>query len=199
MKDQTTDTCGHNLDFDLQPTFSTWSQITMLHLYIVYARLRNQPADAAQSWQKQLTDHFFFDAEERMDVMHGISSRGLRHRYLKDLFIQWRGVIAAYDEGVTKGDAVLAAAVWRNVYKAREDVDVRKLAAITSWMRACLKNLDATSDESLFFATSRLLKVPARNEFRMVDMPTRELEGVLPAQSQTVVSEEAPRIVKEAV
>lgn len=171
----------------------------MLHLYLVCARLRNQPVDDARSWQKQLTDHFFFDAEERMDLVHGITSRGLRHRYLKDLFVQWRGVIAAYDEGVTKGDAVLATAVWRNVYKASEDVDVRKLAAITSWMRACLQNLDSISDESLFFATSKLLKIPPKNEFRLVDLPARELEGILPAQTQTVIREQAPRIVKETL
>jgi cytochrome b pre-mRNA-processing protein 3 len=152
----------------------------MLHLYIVYARLRNLPPDAARSWHKQLTDQFFFDAEERMDVVHGITSRGLRHRYLKDLFIQWRGVIAAYDEGVVKGDAVLAAAVWRNVYKAREDVDVRKLAAITSWMRACLKSLDATPDHALFFGAGTVFKVAPKSELRLVDMPSRELEGVLP-------------------
>ncbi|KAH8199652.1 hypothetical protein TruAng_006182 [Truncatella angustata] len=196
-------------DFDLQPTFSTWSQITMLHLYLMYARLRNLPADSARSWQKQLTDHFFFDAEERMDVVHGLTSRGLRHRYLKDLFIQWRGVIAAYDEGVTKGDAVLAAAVWRNVYKGRADVDARNLAAITAYMRACLKSLDATPDQSLFFATASTFKLPARHEFRLVDLPARELEGVLPSSptppsssqqpAQTFVSEAAPRIVKEAV
>lgn len=171
----------------------------MLHLYLVYARLRNQPLDSARSWQKQLTDHFFFDAEERMDLVHGISSRGLRHRYLKDLFIQWRGVIAAYDEGVVKGDAILAAAVWRNVYKAREDVDVRKLAAITSWMRACLKTLDATPDEGLFFATASTFKFPPTNEFRLVDMPARELQGVLPEQAQPGAQGAAPRAaIKEA-
>ncbi|KAK9781954.1 putative Ubiquinol-cytochrome c chaperone domain-containing protein [Seiridium cardinale] len=187
-------------DFDLSPTFSTWSQVTMLHLYLVYARLRNLPVDSARSWQKQLTDHFFFDAEERMDTMHGISSRGLRHRYLKDLFIQWRGVIAAYDEGVAKGDAVLAAAVWRNIYKAREDVDVRKLAAITSWMRACLKSLDATPDHAMFFSTASTFKVLANSEFKMVDIPARELEGVLSAaQPRPTAREAAPKVViKEA-
>ncbi|KAK6216168.1 p-nitrophenyl phosphatase [Pestalotiopsis sp. IQ-011] len=188
-------------DFDLPPTFSTWSQVTMLHMYVVYARLRNQPLDAARSWQKQLTDHFFFDAEERMDLVHGITSRGLRHRYLKDLFIQWRGVIAAYDEGLAKGDAVLAAAVWRNVYKAREDVDPRKLAAIVSWMRACLRSLDQTPDFALFRGGARTaFAVAAKNELRLVDVPARELEGVLPpSAAETAQAQSQPRVVKEAV
>ncbi|KAI1168074.1 hypothetical protein F5B18DRAFT_347045 [Nemania serpens] len=177
-------------DFKLPPTFSTWSQVTMLHMYVVFARLRNLDRDAARSWQAQLVDHFFFDAEERMDLGHGISSRGLRGRYLKDLFVQWRGLVAAYDEGVAKGDAVLASAVWRNVFKAREDISVRDLAAIVSWIRLCLKMLDQMPDEALFTRGGSALRWPAKNEFAVVDMPTRQLgdlltQGTAPARTAT--------------
>ncbi|KAI1078445.1 ubiquinol-cytochrome C chaperone-domain-containing protein [Whalleya microplaca] len=188
-------------DFKLPPTFSTWSQITMLHMYLIVARVRNLDLDTARSWQRQLVDHFFFDAEERMDLVHGISSRGLRHRYLKDLFIQWRGILAAYDEGVVKGDAVLASALWRNVYKAREDVDLRDLAAIVSWMRLCLKMLDQMPDEALFYQAETAFKWPARNELTIVDKPVRELEGQLhvPREQPSEVPQEPPVIQKVAV
>ncbi|RYP04722.1 hypothetical protein DL764_004272 [Monosporascus ibericus] len=182
---------GEDIDFKLPPTFSTWSQVTMLHMYLVFARLRNLEPDAARSWQKQLVDHFFFDAEDKMELNHGLHSRGLRHRYLKDLFVQWRGVIVAYDEGVVKGDPVLAAALWRNVFKAREDVDVRALAAIVSWMRLCFKMLDQMPDDALFFQAQNSFKWPAKNELATVDIPVRELEGQLapspkPAQKAAV-------------
>lgn len=154
----------------------------MLHMYLVFARVRNLEAEAARTWQKQLVDHFFFDAEDRMELSHGLASRGLRHRYLKDIFVQWRGVIVAYDEGVIKGDAVLAAAVWRNVFKAREDADVRAVAAIVSWMRLCLKMLDQMPDEALFIQAQSAFKWPARNELLTVDLLARELEGQLPPQ-----------------
>ncbi|KAI0128939.1 ubiquinol-cytochrome C chaperone-domain-containing protein [Xylariales sp. AK1849] len=176
----TGDTMWHK-ELNLPPTFSTWSQVTMLHMYLIFVRLRNLPKDSAKSWQKQLVDHFFFDAEDRMDRVHGIASRGLRHRYLKDLFIQWRGITIAYDEGVVKGDAVLAAALWRNIYKGREDVDMRHLAAVTSWIRANLKSLDGVPDEALFFSTVGTFKWPVKNELALVDKPARELDGVLPA------------------
>ncbi|KAI0481615.1 hypothetical protein F4859DRAFT_426697 [Xylaria cf. heliscus] len=166
-------------DFKLPPTFSTWSQVTMLHMYLVFARLRNLDRDAARSWQAQLVDHFFFDAEERMTLDHGISSRGLRSKYLKDLFVQWRGIVAAYDEGVAKNDAVLASAIWRNVYKAREDINIRDLAAIVSWMRLSLKMLDQMPDESLFTRAGAALRWPAKNEFAAVDRPTRVLADQL--------------------
>ncbi|KAI0603045.1 hypothetical protein F4775DRAFT_9868 [Biscogniauxia sp. FL1348] len=169
-------------EFNLPPTFSTWSQVTMLHMYLIYARLRNLDREAARSWQAQLVDHFFFDAEERMDLSHGISSRVLRQQYLKDLFVQWRGVVVAYDEGVAKGDTVLASAVWRNVFKAREDVDVRALAAIVSWMRLCLKMLDQMTDEALFFRAETALRWPANNELAFVDKPTKELQDQLVQQ-----------------
>lgn len=152
----------------------------MLHMYLVCARLRNLEREAAKSWQAQLVDHFFFDAEERMDLVHGLSARGLRQRYLKDLFVQWRGVITAYDEGVTKGDAVLASAVWRNVFSARADVDARAVAAVVSWMRLCLKMLDQMPDEALFLQASAAFKWPPTRELLVVDKPVRELEGLLP-------------------
>jgi cytochrome b pre-mRNA-processing protein 3 len=172
-------------DFKLPPTFSTWSQVTMLHMYLIYARLRNLDRDLARSWQAQLADHFFFDAEERMDVNHGISSRALRHKYLKDLFVQWRGIIAAYDEGLVKGDAVLASALWRNLFKGREDVDLRDLAAIVSWMRLSLKMLDQMRDEALFIRAGSALKWPAKNEFAVVDKPARQLEEQLASDNQS--------------
>ncbi|ORY69702.1 ubiquinol-cytochrome C chaperone-domain-containing protein [Pseudomassariella vexata] len=193
------DTMWHS-DFNLLPTFSTWSQVTMLHMYLILARIRNLDRDTAKQWQQQLVDHFFFDAEERMDVVHGISSRGLRHKYLKDLFIQWRGLIAAYDEGIIKSDTVLAAAVWRNIYKAREDVDVRSLASIVSWMRLCLKMLDQMPDEALFTRAQAAFKWPAKNELQVVDQPCRELAAVLPKEipQESVLLSEEPVMRKQA-
>lgn len=151
----------------------------MLHMYLIFARLRNLDRDAARSWQAQVVDHFFFDAEERMDLSHGISSRAMRGRYLKDLFVQWRGLVAAYDEGVAKGDAVLASAVWRNLFKAREDISVRDLAAIVSWMRLGLKMLDQMPDEALFTRAGSALRWPAKKEYAVVDMPTRQVGDLL--------------------
>ena len=152
----------------------------MLHMYLAFARLRNLEVEAARTWQRQLVDHYFFDAEDRMEVSHGIHSRGLRHRYLKDLFVQWRGVIVAYDEGVARGDTTLAAAVWRNVFKGRADADPRALAAIVSWMRLCLKMLDQMPDEALFVQAGSAFKWPASNELRLVDIPVGKLTGQLP-------------------
>ena len=97
-------------------------------------------------YQQHLIDHFFYDAEHRMVVSHNMEARGTRNKYLKDLFIQWRGILLAYDEGLVRGDAALASAVWRNVWKGAEDVDVKGLAKVVAYMRKSLMDLEATEE-----------------------------------------------------
>ncbi|TVY58766.1 Protein CBP3, mitochondrial [Lachnellula cervina] len=133
----------------LNPTFSTWSQVTMLHVYLLTVRFRCFDPSVARVWQQHILDHFFFDAENKMVLNHGMNARGTRNKYLKDLFIQWRGVLAAYDEGIAKDDAVLASAIWRNIFKASENVDIKRLAQIVSYVRRALSKLDSINDETV--------------------------------------------------
>lgn len=57
---------------------------------------------------------------------------------------------ASFDEGLCKGDAVLAAAVWRNLFDSNPDVDVQTLAIITSYIRRVLSSLNKVSDETIY-------------------------------------------------
>jgi cytochrome b pre-mRNA-processing protein 3 len=132
--------------FGFQPTFSTWSHVTMLHIYLLNTRIRCFERDEYRRWQQQLIDHFFFECEKKMHVEHALSSSALRQRYLKDILVQWRGLVLAYDEGLVKGDAILASAVWRNLFKGAPDVDPRALAAVVGYMRWATAALEATSD-----------------------------------------------------
>ena len=84
-----------------------------------------------------------------MAVWHGMSARGTRNKYLKDLWLQWRGVVLSCDEGLVKGDAVLAGAVWRNVFKGGEEVDVEGVAVVTAYVRSRMAMLGEMSDERL--------------------------------------------------
>ncbi|KAI4158701.1 MAG: hypothetical protein LQ342_007222 [Letrouitia transgressa] len=133
----------------LVPTFNNWAQVTFLHMYILFVRFRCFPAPHPHTWHQHLLDHFSFSAEERMVLLHNIQARSSRNKYIRDLFERWRGVIIGYDEGLAKGDAVLAAAVWRNVFQAREDVDWRGVGEIVSYMRGVLKGLEGMSDQEI--------------------------------------------------
>ena len=55
----------------------------------------------------------------------------------------------SYDEGLMKGDAMLASAIWRNLMGAKEDVDFQKLAQIVGYMRKEIKRLENASDEEV--------------------------------------------------
>ncbi|KAL2129729.1 hypothetical protein VTI74DRAFT_7392 [Chaetomium olivicolor] len=165
-------------ELTLPPTFSTWAQVTMLHMYLLVVRFRCFDPAAQQAFQAQLVNHFFYHAEAKMEDVHELHSRMIRQKYLKDLFVQWRGLILAYDEGLVKGDAVLASAVWRNLFKAREDVDVRALAAVVSWMRAGLSRLGAMTDEDAELRGHTAF--PAlTDEFRTVDVPSASLKAAI--------------------
>jgi cytochrome b pre-mRNA-processing protein 3 len=124
----------------------------MLHIYILSSRFRCFPPAVCRIWQQHLLDHFFYDMENKMVINHGMVARGTRNKYLKDVFVQWRGVLAAYDEGLAKNDAVLAGALWRNVFKASEDVDIKKLAMIVSFMRRSLSALEKVPDEKVMMS-----------------------------------------------
>lgn len=150
------------LELSLAPTFSSWSQVTFLHMYLLTVRLRALPShESVQTYSRHLIDHFSHNAEQRMDVLHGITSRAIRNKFLKDLFIQWRGVIAAYDEGLVKGDAVLGAAVWRNLWKATytgpdgKDMDWTKVACVVAYMRRVLSELSQVSEGDLILTLER--------------------------------------------
>ncbi|KAK4541301.1 hypothetical protein LTR36_008059 [Oleoguttula mirabilis] len=131
----------------LDVTFNTWAQVVFLHMYMMTVRLRCFPKEHAGIWHQNLLDHFFYAAEDKMAVWHGMTARGVRNKYLKDLWLQWRGLLLSYDEGLIKGDAVLATAVWRNLFKSSEEADIADVALVTAYMRRQLLRLDEMGDD----------------------------------------------------
>ncbi|KAM4060240.1 ubiquinol-cytochrome C chaperone domain-containing protein [Hirsutella rhossiliensis] len=176
--------------FQLHPSFSTWSHVTMLHLYLLNARARCFEREAYRSWQQQLVDHFFFECEKKMHLDHNITSSALRQRYLKDIFVQWRGLLLAYDEGLIKGDAVLASAVWRNLFKGSPAVDPRALLAIVGWLRASLAALEATSDMVFAERAEEILAKPVGVFWTRLEEPFKQ--GAAAAESAATKPQRVP-------
>lgn len=94
----------------------------------------------------------------------------MRNRYLKDLFLQWRGVLAAYDEGLARGDAVLGAAVWRNLWKGSEvgpdgkEMDWTKVARVVAYMRRVLAELGKEPESNFVFAVTGLYQQEGKSK-----------------------------------
>lgn len=148
-------------------------------MYLLTVRIRCFVPEHAPTWHQHLLNHFFYLAEDKMVTIHNVHSRAIRNKYLKDLFVQWRGLLAGYDEGLIRGDAVLATAVWRNVFKADENVDFRGLGEVVSYIRGVIKGLDGMKDEAI-----------ASGEVVFGD-PGSELAGVL-ARSEMMASLDEP-------
>jgi cytochrome b pre-mRNA-processing protein 3 len=111
-------------------------------MYILTVYLRNLETSAQyQDYQRYLIEHFSNAAEDKMLLLHNMSARGIRNRYLKDLFFQWRGILASYDEGMIKGDAVLGSAIWRNLFRGDENIDWERVALVTGYLRASVHSL----------------------------------------------------------
>jgi cytochrome b pre-mRNA-processing protein 3 len=135
------ETCGR------LPTFQSWSQVTILHMWMLMARMRALDKNRVKIWQQHFVDHFFYDAEDKMAKRYGITSSSQRSGYMKDLFHQYRGMTLAFDEGLVKGDAILATALWRNIFDASEDVDIEAMAMVTSYVRRAVSKLGTVDDE----------------------------------------------------
>lgn len=159
----------------------------MLHLYLINARLRCFDRDEYRNWSQQMIDHFFFECEKKMHLDHNITSSALRQRYLKDIFVQWRGLLLAYDEGLVKGDAVLASAVWRNLFKGAPDADPRALVAIVGWVRASLAALEGASDATFPQQAVDILEKPVDVFWTRLETPflsDQQQDKAAPAQTQ---------------
>lgn len=129
-------------ELGLEPTFSVWSHVCFLHMYIITVKLRTlENQKIFLDYQRYLLEHFSNAAEDKMGLLHGMNARGIRNKYLKDLFIQWRGLLYAYDQGLVAGDPVLGAAIWRNLWKGDEDVDWTKVAMVVGFMRRAIAGL----------------------------------------------------------
>lgn len=134
---------------------------------MLQVRFRMFPSTHSSTWIQHLTNHAFYAAEDRLVVWHKFNANSLRQKYLKDMFAQWRAVLLSYDEGLVKGDAVLAAALWRNLLGGREDVDFQKLAQVVGYMRKEIRRLDTASDDEV-----------AQGQWKFSSDPGSEVENV---------------------
>ncbi len=167
-------------DLGLNPTFSTWSQVAYLHMYLLTVRLRALDSQAVyQNYQRYLLEHFSQAAEDKMNILHGMSARGIRNRYLKDLFLQWRGLLAAYDEGLVKGDAVLAGALWRNMFKGDEEVNWTKVAVVVGYMRkvtSMLANVEVKEIAAVLDGRDGIFEEAKKDLFRSTVKSSKGIE-----------------------
>ncbi len=95
--------------------------------------------------------------------------------------------MAGYDEGLAKGDdAVLATAVWRNIFRADEEVDLRGVGVVVSYIRGVLKGLDSMEDQGIA-AAEVVFGDPGgeRGDVMLQSPMMRTVEGIIRADGSS--------------
>ncbi|KNE60907.1 hypothetical protein AMAG_06667 [Allomyces macrogynus ATCC 38327] len=103
----------------LPDTFQTWFSVTQVHVWMAMVRLRAE-GPKGKEWIQGLVNHMFRDMEDRLWAM-GIRKNSIVDRSLKDCLSMFYGGILAYDEALTHSDALLASALWRNLFQSQAD------------------------------------------------------------------------------
>ncbi|KAJ1973259.1 Ubiquinol cytochrome-c reductase assembly protein Cbp3 [Dimargaris cristalligena] len=129
----------------LPDTYQTWFSVTQLHAWMLIVRIRNE--DNAKNLHQEFINHMFHDAETRMRRM-GIHTDRLVNATLKELVAMFHGSMFAFDEALVRGDAVMAAALWRNLFKTNH-VRGQELAYMVQYIRSQLAMLDTLSSYDL--------------------------------------------------
>ena len=145
-------------DLKLPRTFSQWFQITVLHEWILFVRMRAMPFKYGRNYQQKLVDRTFSDIELRLFEEMKVNSGRIADQYLKDFNTQLRGAIFAYDEGFATDDGTLATAVWRNLFGGRKNIDMVHLESVVRYIYSQLYVLSRLSDRE--FATGKFKFVP---------------------------------------
>lgn len=86
--------------------------MTVLHVWMINARFRAEGKEGKEATQ-EIFNHMWTDVELRLNK-EGFKAR--IGKTLEDLLDSFYGQSLAYDEGLAKGDAVLAGALWKYVF-----------------------------------------------------------------------------------
>ena len=146
-------------DLKLPRTFSQWFQITALHEWMLFVRMRAMPFKYGRNYQQKLVDKTFADIEMRLFDEMNIHSGRIVDQYSKDFNSQLKGAVFAYDVGFYTDDATLATAVWRNLFGGRKNIDYSHLDAVVKYIRSQLYVMSRMSDRE--FALGKFKFVPA--------------------------------------
>ncbi|KGR10245.1 hypothetical protein MG9_04718 [Candida albicans P37037] len=175
----------------LPKSFSQQVQITILHYWILSVRMRALPFKYSKEYQQKLVDRIFNDLDYRMSTELGIKSNRTIEGYLKDYHTQLLGCVLSYDEGLMTDDITLASALWRNVFNANENVDMRHVEALLVYVRSQLYVLNKMTDRAFGFGKFKfvppdqvvepisleqeeLIKQKTKEEFAKMTLPSQQ-------------------------
>ncbi|EFA75397.1 hypothetical protein PPL_11476 [Heterostelium album PN500] len=119
-------------------TVRSWFAMTLLHMWMVFVRLRKD-GKVANKLSTDIYDRFWEDLEKRI-VRGGIQHK-FAAKYLKEFYTNYLGSVVAYDEGLFD-DVIMADALWRNLLAMSEDASMSQIDFMVKYIRVQLNKLD---------------------------------------------------------
>ncbi|ODV83213.1 hypothetical protein CANARDRAFT_25198 [[Candida] arabinofermentans NRRL YB-2248] len=176
----------------LPRTFSQWFQITTLHIWILFVRMRALPFKESTNYKQRLVDSFFKDIELKLSEEMNVQSGNIRDNYMKDFHAQLRGFIFSFDEALatkspSESDVLFTYSIWRNIFNGDKNVDIVKLESVLRYIRMQLYVLDKISDRAFGFGdfefvspneTVEKLSLKEEEEMKIITKNRYEPEGV---------------------
>lgn len=130
----------------LPDTFQSWFLVTHLHIWMCMVRAKKEGQDGHYVCQ-QLVTLFWYDVEHRIKLA-GVKSRNIVQGSTKELSSMFYGLLFAFDEGIVSDDAVLASAVWRNLFAhCRDETSMQEIVPVVEYIRSYVRSLDSISTE----------------------------------------------------
>ena len=127
-----------------------------LHAFLMLRRLRRDHGETRHLAQ-ELFDLMFVDMDENLREM-GIGDLSVGKR-VKGMAKAFYGRIAAYESGLDDGDAVLAEALRRNLFRKIEPAE-GQVAAMAAYVRRAATALDAVAVDRLMAGNVRFVAAP---------------------------------------
>eukprot|EP00029_Vermamoeba_vermiformis_P012810 TRINITY_DN7769_c0_g1_i1.p1 TRINITY_DN7769_c0_g1~~TRINITY_DN7769_c0_g1_i1.p1 ORF type:complete len:299 (+),score=46.13 TRINITY_DN7769_c0_g1_i1:38-934(+) len=138
---------------DLPDTFNTWFQLMVLHIWMVVVRCRSLAVEDPRGvtlLETQLASLFWEEVEQEI-MLIGETSNPLIVGKNRNLMLKYyMGALVAYDESILDGDAILADAIWRNVFgQDRNITSLENVYKLVEYVRRETHNLETNTQPLL--------------------------------------------------
>ena len=118
-------------ELELQDNLNTWFAITILHVWIVNARLTAEGL-IGKEVKQEVFNNLCTDVEIRLAKAGHKSNLA---KTMEDLLDSYYGQCLSYDEGLAKGDAIFASALWRNFFYSDPNILPSQLVKLLAYTR----------------------------------------------------------------
>lgn len=140
-------------------TFFQWFQVEVLHVWMLYVRMRAMPRKYGREYQQKLVNGVFDDIDFQLREVIRVNSDRTTNNYKKQFSQQLKGSVFSYDEALLGGDIVLASALWRNLFEQSPVVDMTALEHLARYIRNNIYVMSHMSDMDFAAGLFRFLDV----------------------------------------